>query len=98
MAYLLWSLLRMRMSGPGWLEFKIFLGTLICWNLLTFSGHWMNEFVDKGKLTRVDGHVVSFHITTLFDAFYYLSRLDHLILVPAFVFLLLALRKWRSQT
>ena len=97
MGYLLYRLHHIRMQGPGWFEFRVFLWLIIAWNVLTFSGHWMHEFVADEKFIRSDGSILSFSIAGFSDAYFYLSRLDHLLLVPSFVFLLLALRKWRLQ-
>jgi len=94
MGYLLFKLYRMRQYGPGWRSFKAFLWLLILWNIATFSGHWMNEFVDQEKFLYVDGHTVAFTIRSFFDLLYYLTRLDHLLLVPSFFCLLLSLKKW----
>lgn len=93
MGYLVYRLRSMRKTGSGWLEFKTFIWLLIAWNLLTFSGHWMNEFIVQEQFIKDHEHTLSFKITNLFDAIYYLTRLDHLILVPSFAFLLMALRK-----
>ena len=95
--YLLYKIYLARFSDPGWLEFKAFLWLLISWNFLTFTGHWMREFVDQSKFSKVDGYVVAMTIDGPWDAFFYLTRLDHLFLVPSFLLLLLALRKWRWQ-
>jgi hypothetical protein len=95
MGYLLFRLHSMNLKGTGWFEFKTFLWLLLAWNLMTFSGHWMNEFVAGEKFIHANGHTLSFTVENLFDALYYLTRLDHLLLVPSFAFLLLALRKWR---
>ena len=97
MGYLLFRLYRVRMKGLGWLEFKLFLWLIIAWNFLTFSGHWMNEFVAAEKFVKSDGTTIAFSITNFADAYFYLTRLDHLFLVPSFAFLLLALQKWRQQ-
>ncbi|MEN8142698.1 MAG: hypothetical protein ABFQ82_03760 [Thermodesulfobacteriota bacterium] len=92
--YLLFMISRSGLKGSGWLRFKIFLGLIIAWNFLTFSGHWMREFLDPAKLTKLDGKLISYKIDGLADAYFYLTRLDHLLLVPAFFFLYLSLRKW----
>ena len=97
MGYLLFRLYSMYMKGTGWFEFKTFLWLLIVWNVTTFTGHWMNEFVAKEKFIKAHASIQSFTIENLQDAIYYLTRLDHLILVPSFAFLLLALRKWRMS-
>lgn len=98
MGYLLYRLYVLRLTGSGWIEFKIFLWLLLLWNVMTFSGHWMNESVAAEKFLKLQSHTEAFTITGIFDALYYLTRLDHLVLVPAFVFLLLALRKWRGTS
>lgn len=86
-----------KLVSSGWREFKFFLWLLLCWNFLTFSGHWMREVVSIHKFVRVDGQIASYHIENVFDFFFYLTRLDHLLLVPAFLFLLLALHRWEAS-
>ena len=98
LSYLFYKIYWARFKDSGWFEFKAFLLVLVFWNLLTFTGHWMREFVDSGKFSKVDGRVVAMTIDGPWDVFFYLTRLDHLLLVPAFLLLLLALRKWRQQT
>jgi len=93
MGYLLFCLRRMRQKGSGWIEFKMFSWLLIFWNLTTFTGHWMNEFIEKDKFTMDHANTLFFNIESFPDAIYYLTRLDHFILLPSFVFLLIALRK-----
>ena len=93
MGYLLFRLRTMRQSGRGWLEFKTSIWLLIAWNVVTFTGHWMNEFIVEEQFIKDQTTILSFTIANLPDAIYYLTRLDHLILVPSFAFLLMALRK-----
>ena len=90
-------LVRIRQSslaGAGWREFEGFLWLILCWNVLTFTGHWMREGVMGGQFVRHSGRVTAFQADTLFDLIFYLTRLDHLLLVPAFFLLLSAIRKW----
>ena len=95
MIYLMYRVYSNRITGPGWFEFKCFLWLIILWNILTFSGHWMSEIVNQDRFIKEGAHVREFIITDIFDAFFYLTRLDHLLLVPSFLFLLFALQKWR---
>lgn len=97
MVYLLTRIRSMELPGSGWLEFKTFLWLVLFWNLITFSGHWLDEFVADEQFVRGGEGIVAFRLESVADLVYYLSRLDHLVLVPAFVFLLLALRKWTVQ-
>lgn len=95
MVYLLFRVNLNRITGPGWFEFKCFLWSIILWNILTFSGHWMREIVVPEKFIKEGTQLTAFVITDTFDIFFYLTRLDHLLLVPSFLFLLFALQKWR---
>lgn len=94
MTYLLARIYSLKLRRGGWFEFKLFLWLLLLWNVITFSGHWMDEYVAAENFVRVNGSLVYFVIESPMDLVYYLSRLDHLVLVPSFMFLLLALRKW----
>jgi hypothetical protein len=96
--YLLYKIFRTNLNEPGWFEFKVFLWLIIGWNVLTFSGHWMRESVNPAGFSKVDGRTVSYAVNGVVDAYFYLTRLDHLLLVPAFIFLFLALRKWGDQS
>ena len=97
LVYLVYRIYYTRMQGQGWGAFKVFLWLLILWNMVTFSGHWMDEFVSREKFIKSNGSTLSFVAENSFDVIFYLTRLDHLLLVPSFVFLLLALRKWRAS-
>ena len=97
MLYLLYRIHIHKISGPGWFEFKYFLFLIIFWNILTFSGHWMHELVNPARFFKEGPKVAYFTITDSFDALYYFTRLDHLLLVPSFVFLFFALQKWRRR-
>ncbi|MCF6291527.1 MAG: hypothetical protein L3J03_11110 [Desulfobacterales bacterium] len=95
MGYLLFRLYRIPPTGPGWFEFKWFLWLILLWNCLTFTGHWLHEIVDPAHFITSAGRTVAFLISSPADLVLYLSQLDHLLLVPSFLFLLLALKKWR---
>ncbi|MDX1776528.1 MAG: hypothetical protein R3297_08090 [Desulfobulbales bacterium] len=98
MGYLLYRIVSNRIEGPGWSEFKLFLVTILLWNFLTFTGHWLHEVVDASKFMSRNGVTVAYKPGGFTDYYYYLTRLDHLVLVPSFVFLLLALKKWSQPS
>lgn len=83
--------------GNGWFEFKLFIWLSILWNVLTFYGHWHQEIISPDKFVRIGGKSTAFILSGPIDVLFYCSRLDHLVLLPAFLCLLLALRKWRQQ-
>lgn len=86
------------LASSGWPEFKFFLGLLVVWNIMTFSGHWMNEYVTPDSFVIDSSGGRYFTVETTWDVVYYLTRLDHFILVPALFLLMMALKKWRQQS
>jgi hypothetical protein len=94
MVILLIRLTRARLDGPGWTRFKIFLWLIILWNILTFSNHWMRESISANQYISAAGHTIAFKVNSFFDLLFYLTSLDHLLLVPAFSMLLLAIIEW----
>jgi len=97
MLVLLFRLSRSQLRDPGWQEFKGFLRLIISWNVLTFTGHWMQHSITSNQFVRHNGQVTAFQINNGFDFLFYLTRLDHLLLVPAFILLLLAIRNWSFE-
>ncbi len=98
MLYLLYRLRILPRHGAGWGAFRAFLWLLVGWNLLTFVGHWMNVSMPADRFLRRGEHIVAMTIESPADVIFYLTRLDHLLLVPAMIFLLLALKRWRQQS
>lgn len=97
MFFLLYRLHRFPHRSPGWTEFIVFTWLIIGWNLLTFYGHWHRELIDPAKFISNGDRTSAFIISGPLDILFYFSRLDHLILLPAFFFLLAALVKWRKH-
>jgi hypothetical protein len=68
------------------------------WNMLTFIGHFAEEKLDPGAISRGVGHLDrTLQITDLNGLIFYLAKLDHLVLVPAFWLLFRALQAFRRQ-
>ncbi len=83
--------------GPGWTPFKLFIVLVLLWNLLTFYGHWRRELISPDRFIQSAGKITGFTLSSPGDVLFYLSRLDHLLLVPAFLCLLAALNAWRKK-
>ena len=94
MVFLLIQQHRKKLKGPGWREFKVFLVLVILWNCFTFLGHGVREEVDISKFVQDNGHTIGYQINNAFDLLFYVTRLDHLLLVPAVLSLFMALRRW----
>jgi len=80
----------------GWPAFRSGLFLLLLWNILTFSGHLLYEMQDGSRLIRAGGRTVAFHAGSAADLCFYLTRFDHVLLLPAMIFLFIALRQWSS--
>jgi len=84
-----------RWRGSGWAEFRIFLLLISLWNCLTFFSHWLDSLILPEKfILSARGLKLALQVESWLEGAYYLSRLDHLVLLPALIFLLLALRSW----
>jgi len=86
-----------RWTGPGWARFNCFLRLITFWNILTFSGHWLGSAIADDRFVMAGERVVGMKIGSLAEAFFYCTSLDHLVLVPALVCLVLALQQWTTS-
>ncbi len=82
--------------SPAWTRFRAFLALIILWNALAFLGHLLDLWVDPGQFTVQDARVVAFTPRAPLDWVYYLTRFDHLVLLPALGALWAALRQWHA--
>ncbi len=98
MTFMLFKVYKEIHKEPGWFEFRGFLWFTIFWNILTFTGHWLHESISSTAFSIVNNHPVSFTIKNLPDTLFYLSRFDHILLVPAIFLLYRALYKWSQST
>lgn len=97
MVFLLFSIYHRPIRSPGWREFKLFVWLILSWNLLTFTGHGLAASVEASKYVTSEGLTTGYRAEGFGDYLFYASRLDHLVLVPSFLFLFLALWKWSRQ-
>lgn len=86
-----------RWKAPGWRSFQKFLYLILFWNILTFIEHIMDIGPIAENIIRSNGAATGFLLDSAAGAFYYVSRLDHLVLVPALYFLMHALQIWTAK-
>lgn len=68
----------------------------IAWNLDAFFSHWLLEqsgFISVENIQGMQIHVATLEGLNWLAEIYYLSKLDHLLCVPAMLFLMLGLRR-----
>ncbi len=94
--FLLYHCHRQRLTTGGWRHFRPFLWLILAWNLQTASGHVLREYIPAERFLTANGRITAFQVTTLTDAWFYFTRLDHLLMVPALVLLLASLLEWRK--
>jgi len=94
LVYFHWIIRRNDFTGRGWRYLQLFCICMICWNLLTFTGHAMNLLLTHDDFSAGPGlwHSRMLGPITPVKWTYYLAKLDHLICVPALLFLYLSLR------
>ncbi len=94
LGYLFWDVGRNAFPGKGWRYLKIFCVLMILWNLVAFSGHWLEFHIAESDIIHPSGYFSS-QITGPLSAIkliYFSATLDHLLSVPALFFLFLSLR------
>lgn len=100
LGYLFWDTKRSTFSGRGWTYLRVFCVLTIFWNILAFAGHYATQHLTPDDFTHVDSYLfskVNMPISFI-KAIYYTAKLDHLLTVPAMVFLCLSLRSFYHQS
>jgi hypothetical protein len=93
LGYLFWDVGR-NFTGKGWRYLQVFCVLMILWNLIAFTGHWIGFHIAASDISQTDGYFSS-HISGPLSGIkllYFSATLDHLLSVPALIFLFLSLR------
>ena len=86
-------------SQRGWRFVQIACILFIAWNLIAFVGHWVEEQIpgasvfgkpDWTQRIDIDAHPLA--------PFYYLLKLDHLVSVPAVIFLFFGIKSLYQES
>jgi len=97
--YLARDVRRSALSGQGWQHLRTFCFLMIAWNVVALLGHFAERILDSSAFATMNGYL-SLHLVApidWLDMLFFLAKLDHLISVPAILFLLLALRAFHRQ-
>ncbi len=80
-------------TGKGWRFFQLFCIFLIAWNILAFTGHETYEhLVDGDFLNRNTWDAQLAYPITFKKVLYYITKMDHFLIVPALLALVMSLR------
>jgi len=98
--YLFWDIRRSSFQQRGWVYLQLFCLLMFLWNFIAFTGHEAHHHMKPTDFFYGDSYFQTkliFPLTSL-KLTYYLTKLDHLISVPALFFLYLALRAFYRTT
>lgn len=97
MGLLIFWLRKWRLTiSVGWRYIQYAAFFLIAWNLDTMGSHWLLEqsgLIDVRNIAPLQIQITTAEGWQWLSDIYYLTRLDHLICVPALVFLFLGFRR-----
>ncbi len=98
--FVYWSRNSRFLKNSGWRYIKYFAILLVLWNLDVVLLHFLDEqiaIVSFQKLNKWNVIVTSVNKSSMFELFYFLGKLDHLICVPALFCLYIGLKKILSD-
>jgi len=94
--YLYWHTRRTQeTTSRGWFYFQLFCLFLILWNILAFTGHEVFEHLGDSDFIAKDtwGAKLAPPITFT-KLLYYITKMDHFLIVPALMALVVSLRSF----
>ena len=96
LGYFYWDIRRSSFTGRGWRFLQMFCVLMACWNTLAFIGHLAGVYLDPQSLLQTDCYLQTQLLSpfTLNKYLYFITKLDHLIYVPALFCLFLGLRSF----
>lgn len=96
LGYFYWDIRRASFTGRGWRYLQMFCILMACWNTLAFIGHLVGVYLDPQALLQTDCYLQTRLVgpLTLHQYLYFITKLDHLMYVPALFCLFLGLRSF----
>jgi hypothetical protein len=76
----------------GWRLIQISCILLILWNIVAFTGHWVEEGIADAAISGEADWTQRIVVNSVWTALYYAFKLDHIVQVPAIVCLVLGMR------
>jgi hypothetical protein len=76
----------------GWRLIQVSCILLIAWNIVAFTGHWVEEKIPSSVVSGEPDWHQRIVVTSGWTALYYALKLDHLVQVPAMMCLVLGIR------
>ncbi len=94
MAYWFWDIRRSSFQGKGWRYLQVFCVLMLAWNIMALTGHAVSVSLDAEHISKATGYLSSRLVgpMDLQKTIFYITRLDHFVIVPALFFLFLGVR------
>lgn len=94
LSYLYWHTRKTQeTTSKGWISLQVFCVVMACWNILAFTGHLAFEHlsnVDYINKNTLDEYLAG--PITFVKGLYYVTKMDHFLMVPALFALTVSLR------
>jgi len=81
----------------GWRLIQVSCLLLILWNLVAFTGHWVEERISDAVISGGPDWTQRIVVDSVWTGLYYGFKLDHLVQVPAMLCLALGIRSLYKQ-
>jgi hypothetical protein len=96
LCYFFWDIKRSSFTGRGWRYLLLFCVLMVCWNVIAFVGHLAGFNLDSHAFLQTDRYLQTLILSpfTINKCLYFVTKLDHLVYVPAMFFLFLGLRSF----
>ena len=94
MTYWFWDIRRSSFAGKGWKYLQVFCVLMLAWNILAFTGHTVAINLNAEHISSAAGYLNSRIVgpITLQKSIFYITKVDHFLLVPALFFLFIGVR------
>jgi len=92
--YMYWDLRRSSFAGRGWTYLQWFCLLMLIWNVIAFTGHAVTIRLEPGYISTATSYIHARLMgpMNLHKVVFYLTRFDHVVVVPALFFLCIGLR------
>jgi len=99
LVYLSWHIRRSQnLNNKGWKYLHIFCVLMVLWNVLAFSGHEALEHLTENDLVDKDTWKEQLVAPITFaKGLYYVTKMDHFLMVPALFALVASLRSFYRE-
>ncbi len=96
LGYFFWDIRQASFTGRGWRYLQLFCILMTCWNVIAFVGHFAGLYLEPHAFYQTDNYLETRLLSpfTFNKYLYFITKLDHLIYVPALFFLYLGLRSF----